>query len=113
MTKNVRPSRESHLHWHLKSRERCAVRLRPRLVATPRSGRDGDYPAQGEQTAHHSTGGYSRRRVRWLRLLLPQPTTGSSASNSARSQLGEKNLEIGTHQRLCRKHQALLFGEKV
>src|SRR5207244_2808943 len=108
----VQPLRESHPHWHLESREMCAIRLRARRVATPRSGRDTD-PAQAERTAHHSTGGCSWRQVRWLRLPPPQPTRGSLASNLARSQPAEKNREIGTLQRWCRKQQALLFGEKV
>src|SRR3984893_16109877 len=111
-TEQVRPLRESHPHWHLESREMCAIRLRARRVATLRSGRDTD-PAQAERTAHHSTGDCSWRQVRWLRLPPPQPTRGSSASNSARSQPAEKNLEIGMLQRLCRKHQVLLAGEKV
>src|ERR1700733_5189333 len=111
-TEQVRPLRESHPHWHLESREMCATRLRARLAATPRSGRDID-PAQAERTAHHSTGDCSWRQVRWLRLPPPQPTRGSSASNSAGSQLAEKNLESGTLLRLCRKHQVLLVGEKV
>src|SRR5258705_9289704 len=111
-TEQVRPLRESHLHWRLESREMYAIRLRARRLATQRSGRDTDSPAQAERTAHHSTGDCLWRQVRWLRLPQPQPTRGSSASNSVRSQPVEKNPEIGTLQRWGRKKQMLLFGEK-